>query len=88
MSAAPSAGARAPSGEVEVVKLNQMRKTIARRMTEAWEAPAFQISTRHHHVPGGYGIKIANKEKRPKKRYNECDCQNRVLNEEAPFTLR
>ena len=44
VSAAPSAGARAPSGEVEVVKLNQMRKTIARRMTEAWEAPAFQIS--------------------------------------------
>src|SRR3954452_14461694 len=42
---AGSAGGRpAPSGEVEVVKLNQMRKTIARRMTEAWEAPAFQIS--------------------------------------------
>jgi pyruvate dehydrogenase E2 component (dihydrolipoamide acetyltransferase) len=36
--------APAPTGEVEVVKLNQMRKTIARRMTEAWEAPAFQIS--------------------------------------------
>ena len=34
----------APTGAVEVVKLNQMRKTIARRMTEAWEAPAFQIS--------------------------------------------
>jgi pyruvate dehydrogenase E2 component (dihydrolipoamide acetyltransferase) len=31
-------------GRVEVVKLNSMRKTIARRMTEAWEAPAFQIS--------------------------------------------
>ena len=44
VSAAPSAGAQSPSGEVEVVKLNQMRKTIARRMTEAWEAPAFQIS--------------------------------------------
>ena len=44
LSPAPSAGARAPSGEVEVVRLNQMRKTIARRMTEAWEAPAFQIS--------------------------------------------
>ncbi|HEX3254814.1 MAG TPA: dihydrolipoamide acetyltransferase family protein [Gaiellaceae bacterium] len=44
--AAPVAapGAPAPSGEVEVVKLNQMRKTIARRMTEAWEAPAFQIT--------------------------------------------
>ena len=40
--AAPSAAP--PSGEVEVVKLNQMRKTIARRMTEAWEAPAFQIT--------------------------------------------
>jgi pyruvate dehydrogenase E2 component (dihydrolipoamide acetyltransferase) len=38
------AAAPAPSGEVEVVKLNQMRKTIARRMTEAWQAPAFQIS--------------------------------------------
>jgi pyruvate dehydrogenase E2 component (dihydrolipoyllysine-residue acetyltransferase) len=36
--------APAPSGEIEVVKLNQMRKAIARRMTEAWEAPAFQIS--------------------------------------------
>ena len=43
--AAPSAApAAAPPTEVEVVKLNQMRKTIARRMTEAWEAPAFQIS--------------------------------------------
>jgi pyruvate dehydrogenase E2 component (dihydrolipoamide acetyltransferase) len=31
-------------GRVEVVQLNQMRKTIARRMTEAWEAPAFQVS--------------------------------------------
>ena len=41
---APPAAAAAPSGEIEVVKLNQMRKTIARRMTEAWEAPAFQIS--------------------------------------------
>jgi pyruvate dehydrogenase E2 component (dihydrolipoamide acetyltransferase) len=40
---APSAAAIPPT-EVEVVKLNQMRKTIARRMTEAWEAPAFQIS--------------------------------------------
>jgi pyruvate dehydrogenase E2 component (dihydrolipoamide acetyltransferase) len=39
-----AAAAPAPTGEVETVKLNQMRKTIARRMTEAWEAPAFQIS--------------------------------------------
>ena len=44
VSAAPAAAAPAPSGEIEVVRLNQMRKTIARRMTEAWEAPAFQIS--------------------------------------------
>jgi pyruvate dehydrogenase E2 component (dihydrolipoamide acetyltransferase) len=41
--AAPAQAAAAPTA-VEVVKLNQMRKTIARRMTEAWEAPAFQIS--------------------------------------------
>jgi pyruvate dehydrogenase E2 component (dihydrolipoamide acetyltransferase) len=39
-----AAAAPVPSSEVEVVKLNQMRRTIARRMTEAWEAPAFQIS--------------------------------------------
>ena len=42
--AATAAAAAARPAEVEVVKLNQMRKTIARRMTEAWEAPAFQIS--------------------------------------------
>jgi len=44
VSTAPAGAAPAPTGEVEVVKLNQMRKTIARRMTEAWDAPAFQIS--------------------------------------------
>jgi pyruvate dehydrogenase E2 component (dihydrolipoamide acetyltransferase) len=33
-----------PAGEVEVVPLTGMRKTIARRMTEAWAAPAFQIT--------------------------------------------
>jgi len=43
--AAPAAApAVSAPGEVEVVKLNQMRRTIARRMTEAWEAPAFQIA--------------------------------------------
>jgi pyruvate dehydrogenase E2 component (dihydrolipoamide acetyltransferase) len=31
-------------GEVERVPLTSLRKTIARRMTEAWAAPAFQIS--------------------------------------------
>jgi pyruvate dehydrogenase E2 component (dihydrolipoyllysine-residue acetyltransferase) len=41
--AEPTGRAIVPT-EVEVVKLNQMRKTIARRMTEAWEAPAFQIT--------------------------------------------
>ncbi len=36
--AAPAAAAAtaAPSGEIEVVPLTGMRKTIARRMTEAW----------------------------------------------------
>ena len=34
----------APIGEVEAIPLTGMRKTIARRMTEAWEAPAFQIA--------------------------------------------
>jgi pyruvate dehydrogenase E2 component (dihydrolipoamide acetyltransferase) len=41
--AAPPLAAAAPD-EVEVVKLNQMRRTIARRMAESWQAPHFQIS--------------------------------------------
>jgi pyruvate dehydrogenase E2 component (dihydrolipoamide acetyltransferase) len=43
---APAAPAPAavPAGEVERVPLTSLRKTIARRLTEAWAAPAFQIS--------------------------------------------
>ena len=33
-----------PVEGVELVPLTSLRKTIARRMTEAWQAPAFQIS--------------------------------------------
>ncbi len=33
----------APAGEVEIVKLTPTRKTIARRLTEAWTAPVFQL---------------------------------------------
>jgi pyruvate dehydrogenase E2 component (dihydrolipoamide acetyltransferase) len=32
------------TGDVERVPLTSLRKTIARRMTDAWQAPAFQIS--------------------------------------------
>jgi pyruvate dehydrogenase E2 component (dihydrolipoamide acetyltransferase) len=42
--AAPVAPAAAPADEVETIPLTSLRKTIARRMTEAWQAPAFQIS--------------------------------------------
>jgi pyruvate dehydrogenase E2 component (dihydrolipoamide acetyltransferase) len=43
--AAPArAAAAAPSGEVEEVALSSTRKTIARRLTEAWEAPVFQLT--------------------------------------------
>jgi pyruvate dehydrogenase E2 component (dihydrolipoamide acetyltransferase) len=44
--AAPSwagGGAVAPV-EVETVKLSQLRRTIARRLTEAWQVPQFQIA--------------------------------------------
>jgi pyruvate dehydrogenase E2 component (dihydrolipoamide acetyltransferase) len=33
----------APSGEVEMRQLTSVRKTIARRLTQAWEAPVFQL---------------------------------------------
>ncbi len=48
--AAPAAAAAAalapsaPSAEVEVIRLTTTRKTIARRLTEAWAAPVFQLS--------------------------------------------
>jgi pyruvate dehydrogenase E2 component (dihydrolipoamide acetyltransferase) len=42
--AAPAAAPAAPSGEVEVVELTSIRRTIARRLTEAWEAPVFQLT--------------------------------------------
>jgi pyruvate dehydrogenase E2 component (dihydrolipoamide acetyltransferase) len=41
--AAPALAA-ASAAEAEVVPLTSLRRTIARRMTEAWQAPAFQIS--------------------------------------------
>ena len=41
--AAPAADAAAP-GDVEVVPLTSVRRTIARRLTEAWQAPVFQLT--------------------------------------------
>ena len=38
------APAPAAAGDVEVVRLSSLRRTLARRLTQAWEAPAFQIS--------------------------------------------
>jgi pyruvate dehydrogenase E2 component (dihydrolipoamide acetyltransferase) len=32
-----------PPGEVERVELTSLRRTIARRLTEAWQVPAFQL---------------------------------------------
>ena len=43
--AAPAGiAAGAPPAEVEEVPFTSLRKTIARRMTEAWQAPHFQIT--------------------------------------------
>jgi pyruvate dehydrogenase E2 component (dihydrolipoamide acetyltransferase) len=41
---APAAAPAAVPAEVERVELTSLRRTIARRLTEAWQAPAFQIS--------------------------------------------
>jgi len=38
-----TAPARVPTGEVERVPLSNVRKTIARRLTEAWQIPVFQL---------------------------------------------
>jgi pyruvate dehydrogenase E2 component (dihydrolipoamide acetyltransferase) len=41
--AAPVAAPVPVSADVEVEQLSSMRKTIARRLTEAWQAPVFQL---------------------------------------------
>ncbi len=43
--AAPATGAPAPApeGDVEIVTMTGTRRTIARRLTEAWTAPVFQL---------------------------------------------
>ena len=38
------AAASDDDGEVEIVELSSIRRTIARRLTEAWAAPVFQLS--------------------------------------------
>ncbi len=43
-SPAPAGAAAAPAGEVEIVPLTSIRKTIARRLTEAWTVPVFQLT--------------------------------------------
>jgi pyruvate dehydrogenase E2 component (dihydrolipoamide acetyltransferase) len=41
---APAAASDAVPGQVERVPLTNVRRTIARRLTEAWQAPAFQLT--------------------------------------------
>ena len=40
---APAAAAPAAAAEAEVEQLSSIRRTIARRLTQAWEAPVFQL---------------------------------------------
>jgi pyruvate dehydrogenase E2 component (dihydrolipoamide acetyltransferase) len=42
--ASPAATIAAATGKVEEVELTSTRKTIARRLTEAWQAPVFQLT--------------------------------------------
>ena len=42
--AAPAPAPAPVPGEVEVVPLTSVRRTIARRLTEAWEIPVFQLT--------------------------------------------
>lgn len=42
--AAPAPAPAVPPGEVERVELTRIRQTIARRLTEAWTVPVFQLT--------------------------------------------
>ena len=41
--AAPAAAAAAPPGEFESIPVSSIQKTVARRMTEAWQIPVFHL---------------------------------------------
>ena len=43
-SPAPAGAAAEPAGEIEIVPLTSIRRTIARRLTEAWTVPVFQLT--------------------------------------------
>jgi pyruvate dehydrogenase E2 component (dihydrolipoamide acetyltransferase) len=42
--AKPATPAAVPTGEIESIPLTNIRKTIARRLTAAWQAPVFQLT--------------------------------------------
>jgi pyruvate dehydrogenase E2 component (dihydrolipoamide acetyltransferase) len=42
--AQPAGPAAVPTGEIESIPLTNIRKTIARRLTAAWQAPVFQLT--------------------------------------------
>jgi pyruvate dehydrogenase E2 component (dihydrolipoamide acetyltransferase) len=42
----PAAPVAAPAAEVESIPLTSVRRTIARRLTAAWQAPVFQLTVR------------------------------------------
>ncbi len=44
VSAPPPSPTALPTGEIESVPLTNIRKTIARRLTAAWQAPVFQLT--------------------------------------------
>src|SRR2546429_65655 len=59
-----------PTGEIERIPLTSVRRTIARRLTEAWQAPAFQIAmsadmTRAQHLHGLLAEQAKEGEPRP-----------------------
>src|SRR5256714_1074569 len=69
---APSPAAPAPAapGEIERIPLTSVRRTIARRLTEAWQAPAFQIAmsadmTRTQHLHARLAEQTKEGEPRP-----------------------
>src|SRR6266536_4357643 len=68
--AQPAAPEPAPPGEIERIPLTSVRRTIARRLTEAWEAPAFQIAmsadmTRAQHLHARLSEQTKEGEPRP-----------------------
>jgi pyruvate dehydrogenase E2 component (dihydrolipoamide acetyltransferase) len=74
---APARPAAVPAGEVESVPLTSIRRTIARRLTEAWNVPVFQLQVSAD-MEGANAIVAAARELHPEVKVSVTDLLTKI----------